>query len=71
MYDTYISIPNKQFWFSLEYMNEDEQKDPNFNIENYWLARYQNEYILDVTEHGKRPLTQLSKLMAYAQLTKN
>ena len=38
-------------------MDKDKQSDPNFDITNYWLARFQNEYILNVNEHGKRPLT--------------
>jgi hypothetical protein len=68
MFNTYINIPNKQFWFNIKLMDKNLRSDSKFKIENYWLGRFQNEFILDVNEHGKRPLTALPELLAYAQL---
>lgn len=39
--------------------------DPNFEISNYWITRYDNEQILNVNEHGTRPLNQIPRMMAY------
>ena len=66
MYETYISSPNKQFWFSIQPLSK--PLDPNFNIEKYWLGRYDNELIVKVNEHDGKPLITIPKLMAYSQL---